>query len=115
MKYTVDFETSEIVTTLVWNQACVSVMERSNKFMALHRLTREILRMDIKEWEFPPPLKESHLSHFYGTTALPPHVHVDAAPNFVATEAAIWETSGGFEGVKNWKKLETIKLSKVEQ
>lgn len=98
-------------STLVWNQACVSVMERGEEFMAIHKLTRKILGMDDENWEFPAPLREPHLSHFYGTKVPPSLDDVLAAPDFVAHEAALWETSGGYEGVKNWRELARIKLS----
>jgi hypothetical protein len=96
--------------TLVWNQACVSVMERSKEFMLLNKHVRELLGMECEEWEFPAPLGEPHLSHYYGTQKAPCAQDVIRFDDFTAVEAGLWETSGGFEGVKNWKELARIKL-----
>ena len=96
--------------SLVWNQACVSVVKQTKEFMAFHKHCRNILNLNDEEWEFPPPLREPHLSHFYGTTVPPASENVLVAPDFDAVEAALWETSGGYEGVKNWRELARIKL-----
>lgn len=96
--------------TLVWNQACVSVVKRDAEFMAFHKRVLTLLGLEDEEWEFPAPLREPHLSHFYGKEVPPPLEDVMRSPDFVATEAALWETSGGYEGVKNWKELTRIKL-----
>jgi hypothetical protein len=107
----------EIVTmyhpdsSLVWNQACVSVVERTDGFMLLHERVRKILGIEDGEWEFPAPIREPHLSHFYGTDMPPSLDDVLVSPNFVAKELALWETSGGYDGVSNWKELARIKLS----
>jgi len=97
--------------TLVWNQACVSVMERSGEFMALHERARKLLGIEDENWDFPGPLHEPHLSHYYGKQVPPSAEDVVASPDFVAEEVALWETSGGYEGVKNWKELARIRLS----
>jgi Cyclic phosphodiesterase-like protein len=96
--------------TLVWNQACVSVMERSKEFMLLTKRVRELLGIEGEESEFPAPLGEPHLSHYYGKQKAPCAQDVIAIPDFVAGEVALWDTSGGFEGVKNWKELAKMKL-----
>jgi hypothetical protein len=95
---------------LVWNQACVSVMERSKEFMLLITRVRELLGTECEEWEFPGPLGEPHLSHYYGTRKAPCAQDVIRFPDFIAVEASLWETSGGFEGVKNWKELPVARI-----
>jgi hypothetical protein len=97
--------------SLVWNQACVSVAKQTQEFMEFHKRCRELLNMNDEEWEFPPPLREPHLSHFYGTKEPPASENVLIAPDFDAEEAALWETSGGYDGVKNWRELARIKLT----
>jgi len=92
--------------TPVWNQACVSVMKRSGEFMALHKLARELF--EIKDEEFPGPLGEPHLSHYYCKKDPPFAENVKVSPDFVAEEVELWETSGGYEGAKNWTKISTI-------
>ena len=96
--------------TLVWNQACVSVMERSDDFLRLIDVVRNLLGMQGEEYKFPAPLGEPHLSHYYGTKNAPCADDVISIPDFVAEEVALWETSGGFEGVKNWKELARMEL-----
>lgn len=59
--------------------------------------------MECDELKFPAPLGEPHLSHYYGTQKAPTRCNL--FPDFTAVEAALWETSGGFENVKNWKEI----------
>ena len=79
--------------------------------MMLHNRAREILGIEDENWEFPAPSREPHLSHFYGAERPPSVDDVLVSPDFVAEEVALWETSGGYEGVKHWGELERIKLS----
>ena len=97
-------------STLIWNQSCVSVMERSDKFMQLIERSRQLLGVEDEPYSFPPPLEEPHFSHFYGETFLPSVDDIVMPPDFIAKEAALWITSGGFEGVKTWQEVARISL-----
>jgi hypothetical protein len=100
--------------TLVWNQACVSVMKRSEEFMSLIKRVRKKLKemgMECGELEFPAPIGEPHLSHYYGTQNAPRAQEVTRCPDFTAVEAALWETSGGFEGVENWEEIPGARIT----
>jgi hypothetical protein len=98
--------------TLVWSQASLSIMERSDTFMDLLALCRKSLGMDFEaEWMFPAPAKKPHMSHYYGNEKPPPPSSITPPPDFTAQEVALWITCPGtVKGVKEWRPLFRIDL-----
>jgi len=98
--------------SVVWSQACISVMERSPEFLQLLERARGALKMPtLGEWVFPAPAGEPHYSKFYGRAAIPNNDVIAAPPDFVAQEASLWMTTPGtVEGVGNWKEVARIQL-----
>jgi len=99
-------------STLIWSQACLSVMQRSVEFLELLERSRSIVGMNNgMEWMFPGPAREPHLSHYYGSERPPPPDTVIPPPDFIAQEVALFITSPGtLVGVKSWKQLTIIQL-----
>jgi hypothetical protein len=96
-------------SSLVWSQACISIMERSVEYMALLDRARHALDMPPGEWMFPAPACEPHLSKFYGHVEIPHEI--PTSPDFVAVEVALWSTNPGtVEGVQGWKEVTRINL-----
>ena len=97
---------------LIWSQSCVSIMARSEEFMHLLERSRTATGMNNgAEWMFPGPLREPHMSHYYGSESPPPVTQVQRPPDFVAHEVALFVTSpGSVAGVKEWKQRTLIKL-----
>ena len=94
---------------LVWSQACIAIMERSEEFMELLAKSREILGMGMGEWMFPPPAREPHLSYYYGYSSIPKSINPPS--EFVAVQAALWMTTPGtVEGVAGWREVTRINL-----
>mmetsp|Transcript_17181 Transcript_17181/g.31106 ORF Transcript_17181/g.31106 Transcript_17181/m.31106 type:complete len:268 (+) Transcript_17181:425-1228(+) len=97
---------------LIWSQSCLSIMARSEEFMNLLERSREATGMaNGAEWMFPGPLREPHMSHYYGSESPPPVSQVQRPPDFVAHEVALFVTSpGSVAGVKEWVQRTLIKL-----
>ena len=94
---------------VVWSQACIAIMERSDEYMDLLEKAREILGMGIGDWMFPPPAREPHFSYYYGHARIPKNV--DPPADFEAVQAALWMTTpGSVEGVAEWKEVTRINL-----
>lgn len=102
---------------LVWSQACIAIMERSDEYTALLARARDLLGLPPGEWMFPAPAREPHFSKFYGhRDILSPRgsndaVVIPAPDDFVAQEAALYFTTPGtVEGVGQWREVTRINL-----
>ena len=94
---------------VVWSQACIAIMERSEEYMNLLALSRKVLELPQGEWMFPGPACEPHFSKFYGSQPIPETI--DAPPDFVADQAALFMTTPGTtEGVAKWRQITIIDL-----
>jgi len=98
--------------TVVWSQACIAIMERSDEYMKLLESSRQLLGVaagGCGEWMFPAPAREPHYSQYYGPRALPRAVA--APPDFVAREASlVCTTPGTVQGVAQWREVARIDL-----
>ena len=99
--------------TVVWSQACIAIMERSDEYMKLLESSRQLLGVAAGglcgEWMFPAPAREPHYSQYYGPRALPRAVA--APPDFVAREASlVCTTPGTVQGVAQWREVARIDL-----
>jgi Cyclic phosphodiesterase-like protein len=95
---------------VVWSQSCIAMMERSDEFMHLLKLSRQILNLPLGEWMFPGPACEPHFSKFYGAKEIP--TNVPPPPDFVADEVALYMTTPGTrEGVSKWREVTRIPLT----
>lgn len=94
---------------IVWSQSCIAIVERSEEYMNLLALSRQIFQLPLGEWMFPGPACEPHYSTFYGTQSIP--TNIPPPPNFVAEEAAlVMTTPGTLEGVAKWREVARIHL-----
>lgn len=94
---------------VVWSQACIAVMERCEEYMNILAQSRKLLELPPGEWMFPGPACEPHFSKFYGAQPIPEEV--DAPPDFVADQAALFLTTPGtLEGVGKWRQITIIDL-----
>ena len=126
--------------SIKWNQSCISVMERNDRFRRAIELTHDAVckvndRMegsldsdgvndgDAFDWRtaLKPPICEPHYSHAYGSDAGLLHVKigndddspllVQTPPDFVSQEAMlIWTYPPSVDGVSNWKEVGRCKL-----
>ena len=94
---------------LVWSQSCIAIMERSEEYMNLLALSRKLLELPPGEWMFPGPSCEPHFSKFYGAHQIP--TDIEAPPDFVADEVALYMTTPGtLDGVAKWREVTRINL-----
>lgn len=90
----------------VWNQASLARMESCNEFDRLVHVSGELLGVDTSTRKFLLPVGQPHFSFFYGKRNAPPSEEVQAPPDFVARDAALWYTyPGDADGVKSWTQI----------
>lgn len=99
-----------------WNQALyLPVIDPSDEFMNLCRMTRGVLGMNTVDWTFPFPAERPHLSVYYGEESVPDEkksVSTNGCDHFVAVKAAVWKTDpSSVEGVAQWEELAVIDLA----
>ena len=104
---------------IVWNQACVGVVERNENLLKAVELTKKCL-LESKHVigsveksqptaDFSPPLKEPHLSFIYKESAINFLDEMELPEDFVSTQMVLVRTDPcSFEHISSWKVVGSI-------
>ena len=97
-----------------WNQAAVAVVEPTPDLIQLCQLSRKLMDLHDTSCLFAPPLREPHMSLYYGTRGVPTVDDIQLpATRFVADRVALWKTSPSNneqDVAQSWQQLDIISL-----